>query len=814
MIAQPHQTDTVSQAQSRVASRSALLMLAAAAVYDLFVFFLAFQSGAWQLWLHAIQMAAFCAVMLISAGLSRGGRVGWGIGLQLVFLWVTVLIISALFAGMGITMALIGLFLTLGIASQTLAQKFGGRIILAGVGVALGTLLVDLVGQQAFRLEAPALQLGASIAAGGLFLVYAAFAGRRFGNYSLRTKLIVALVSLTALTVGVLAFLNDRASRANLTASVGADLKNLAQSQALAISDSLVARTETLRALALSKVLQDRAEGVSQGATGDEAELKRLDQQWQAALANNRSDPLVQEVLGEGIASELRKFQQTFPENVEIFLTDKYGATIAATNPPSDYYQGDEGWWRAAYNDGLGAIHIGQLKFDESKAAVVGLIAVPVYAHGSQEVVGVLHTTYKTEKLAESLKKIKVGETGSVELYLPTGQELDDEKIEPIEIDLQSLAKFRVLRIASYAEAAYGGKPSLVSYAPVVAPGTAPENAIANLSWSVIVHQDLQESLAPVEAQTRTTQVLALAILGVGVATALGLAQILAAPIVQLTAVAERVAAGDLGARAEATAQDEVGQLAKTFNGMTAQLRETLSTLERRVQERTQALAATAEISRRLSTLLDRKQLVTEVVEQLQSAFNYYYSQIYLYDESRQDLVLVSGSGETGRVLVSHGHKLREGRGLVGKAASTNTVMLASNVSQNPDWLPNPLLPYTKSEIAVPIAVGGRVLGVLDVQHNAVGGLEHEDAELLQSIANQVGIALQNAEAVEQTRRRAELEGWVNTINQKIQRANSIENVLQIAVGELGQALGASRASAQVSMRRRLGGAGNGHRNE
>jgi GAF domain-containing protein len=187
-------------------------------------------------------------------------------------------------------------------------------------------------------------------------------------------------------------------------------------------------------------------------------------------------------------------------------------------------------------------------------------------------------------------------------------------------------------------------------------------------------------------------------------------------------------------------------------------------------------------------------------VEQVQAAFHYYHAHIYFLEEETGDLVMAGGTGEAGARMLASGHRVPKGRGLVGRAAGSNAPVLVQDVSKAIGWLPNALLPDTRSEVAIPISAGNQVLGVLDVQQNVVNGLTEEDVSLLQSLAGQVSISLQNARAFEQSKSQADLESQVNSISQKIQRAVSVEDTLQIAIRELGLAVGASRVRASLGM--------------
>ena len=138
---------------------------------------------------------------------------------------------------------------------------------------------------------------------------------------------------------------------------------------------------------------------------------------------------------------------------------------------------------------------------------------------------------------------------------------------------------------------------------------------------------------------------------------------------------------------------------------------------------------------------------------------------------------------------------------LVARAARQRKGVTVNDVTQAADFLPNPLLPDTHSELAVPMIVRGNVIGVFDIQSEQVGRFTESDVNIQTTLAAQLGTSIQNVRTYEQSRRQAELESLANAIGQKIQRTTSIEETLQIASRELGTAIGASRVKAQIGGR-------------
>jgi K+-sensing histidine kinase KdpD len=150
-------------------------------------------------------------------------------------------------------------------------------------------------------------------------------------------------------------------------------------------------------------------------------------------------------------------------------------------------------------------------------------------------------------------------------------------------------------------------------------------------------------------------------------------------------------------------------------------------------------------INQQLVASLDPQELLQDVVNLLQKNFGYYHVQIYVLEPETGDFVMREGSGEIGRQLKEQGYRLHAGEGIVGYTAETNAAFFTNDVDKMFSFVRTPLLPNTKSELAVPVKIDNQILGLLDIQQVPPAYLSQRDLQLVTAVADQLAIALQKA---------------------------------------------------------------------
>jgi len=223
-------------------------------------------------------------------------------------------------------------------------------------------------------------------------------------------------------------------------------------------------------------------------------------------------------------------------------------------------------------------------------------------------------------------------------------------------------------------------------------------------------------------------------------------------PLKTLSTTANQVAGGNLTQRAVVNRADEIGVLATSFNTMTDQLQGLISGLEERVELRTRDLQLAADVSTKVTTELDPDQLLPELVEQVRSAFRFYHVSVFVYDPKTDTVDLKAATGEAGAQMLTVGRSFNLGRGdtgVVPTAAKTLDYCLANDVTKSEAHLPNPYLPDTRGELALPMIVGDQLVGILDLQSEQANRFQDDDIRVLGTLADQIAVAVRNAQLFE-----------------------------------------------------------------
>ncbi|MCA9904484.1 MAG: GAF domain-containing protein, partial [Anaerolineae bacterium] len=210
------------------------------------------------------------------------------------------------------------------------------------------------------------------------------------------------------------------------------------------------------------------------------------------------------------------------------------------------------------------------------------------------------------------------------------------------------------------------------------------------------------------------------------------------------TALAQEIAVAVENARAFENLVQAQNDLALTLQAQ--------QQAEAQMRRRASELETVGIVSATISTILNSEELLDTVADLTKDSFGLYHAHIYLLDETRENLVLVAGAGEPGRIMKSRGHHIpyNHPNSLVARTARSSHGVIVNDVTQEPSFLPNPLLPDTRSEMVVPLIVGSDLIGVLDVQADKVGHFTDDDMLVESTLAAQIAVAVQNARALEQ----------------------------------------------------------------
>jgi len=211
---------------------------------------------------------------------------------------------------------------------------------------------------------------------------------------------------------------------------------------------------------------------------------------------------------------------------------------------------------------------------------------------------------------------------------------------------------------------------------------------------------------------------------------------------------------------------------------------------------RAQHLQTASEIARDTTVSLETQQILKNAVNLIRDRFDYYHASVFLLDARRKYAVLHEASGEIGDTMKKIGHRLEVGSSsLVGQATAFANTVVVNDTHSHQDYYPNPLLPDTHSEVVIPLKIGDRVLGAIDVQSSKINAFSPEDVHILEILADQLSVALENAELFRKTQDQISKQKLLRQLTTAASTASDLDEALEKIVASLHASLEKTRVA-------------------
>lgn len=243
-------------------------------------------------------------------------------------------------------------------------------------------------------------------------------------------------------------------------------------------------------------------------------------------------------------------------------------------------------------------------------------------------------------------------------------------------------------------------------------------------------------------------------------------------------------------------------EMLKTFAGSIAiainnflQFEEIQKALAAQSEQRVQ-LQTAAEVAAAATGILNLNDLINRAVHLIKERFQLYYVGLFLKDEETHYAVLRAGTGEAGRVQLEQHHQLPVGgRSLIGGATSDGIPRITQDVRLDSEWRPNPYLPDTRSELALPLRVREETIGALTVQSTTPNAFSPELIGTLQTMCDQLAVAIRNAQLISEETSRAQRQRQLNQISTRLHRSVDVNEIVSIGLQALSRNLGGAKVA-------------------
>jgi signal transduction histidine kinase/CheY-like chemotaxis protein/HAMP domain-containing protein len=674
-----------------------------------------------------------------------------------------VLLASILPSYLGIPYAILAVMLAFVLTSVIPRSTLSDWIVTSGILGAIAALELSVLALLP-QLNNPTIASIVVIIAGLMVIKVSEMFGEGRIIASIRTKLLMLSLALTLIPLIILSFISNRFLRTSIEIQSNESLRVAAEQTRLSIDEFIQSNLDSLEIeSSLSSVRRYLALEFNERANSDE----------EAALRSTLLSLQTKEQIYQPVYAVLDL------NGNNIYSTDR--ASIGRSEADSSYFQSVST---------TGISYVSSVEFPaDSSSGVIYLIS-PIKSESAQ-IVGYLRSQYDA-RILQSILDTNLGLIGNRSypiLLDENGLRLADSFspnainhfVTPISRQTYDdlLSRNRVPASIPYEEISQGQaelsaaltEGSVITYYTAnlqvqdnLIPHSGTMVSTNSRPWKVAYLQDQSSLTGSLSNQNRLSTAISLLMAGIVSLFVIFASSQFSKPIIDMTRAAEKIADGDLSVQAEVRSTDEIGTLGTAFNSMTTQLRDLVETLEIRVRERTQQLAVqneslqlrsrqlqtVAEVARSIVSTREVDTLLNQVTRLVSDRFGFYHAGIFLLDENNEYAVLRAANSEGGRRMLDRRHRLRVGQvGIVGYVTGTGEPRIATDVGEDAVFFNNPDLPATRSEMALPLKLGGVIIGALDVQSTESNAFTEADVTLFTTLADQISVAIENANAYE-----------------------------------------------------------------
>ncbi len=673
----------------------------------------------------------------------------------------SMVVIALLIEGTGIPAALISLVFTLMIGFLSLSFERSGSIVMVGIFSAIAAYFFSSFSPIA-QVSLPMMQVNLVALVGLLLMVYMTMLAMGFVVATLSVKLISSALAISLIPLLIFSAVQTGVTRTALLNESTGSLRLAADQAAIKVGGFLDQNIHsiTLNSIYPSYLLflqvppEERQDSPQLNAIFSSIESLRS-----SSSASYLDSIAILDKNGINVYDTRPGMSGQSEKNMEYFAV-----------PMSDAYKEQNGFVSPVFfsQGGVAYIVFSDAVYNE-KREPIGVLRVRYNAavlqsmiQGSSELLGAASYPLLVDE-----NGVRLGDGSKRNLVYQPITPLSDMKLNDLFIKQRLPPKFEenpeaaipdlMQAINSNDEVPFftfqpGGDPDSVTHAGIVI-------RMQYVPWNLVYIQRMSAFSTMIQQQTKsTTLLITLLALIVSLAAAL-LSSMFSGRIMKLATTAEQITAGNLNVTAEVQEGDEIGMLGRAFNLMIKQLHTLIDELEARVEARTlelsqqnealqmrsQQLKTVSDVARSIASTNDLETLLNQVALLVSHRFGFYHVGIFLIDEKKEYAYLRAANSEGGRKMLERQHKLKIGAvGIVGYACGEGEPRIATDVGQDATFFDNPDLPYTRSEMALPLKNGSDIIGALDVQSVESNAFSEEDIELFSILADQVAIAIVN----------------------------------------------------------------------